>query len=338
MAAKPRRKKRRRKTPAIGDSPKTEAEVLYGELVRELAHAAARVSGTSAANFELLDVPRIASWLVIALESGFQAGNTKCLDYLDMLTCFGLDNLMRLAEQGSQDAATLLSERLTHVAERFLLTCNSRPELFRPAARKRTVWPGVLSCERHYARWCNEVRKRVQLGKGTGLNYAGKLAVSVESKIARSLFERIEAERKVPSWVGEMPPEMRQNYEKNEAAIGKKLPDLVFDKRFLFLLTNDDHFVLRAWSKSLPILSREPDVLAKWWEVMEPLFVKLYGEDFENLPEFKPYWHPNHPAYRDLKNDDKRRSAIRRDIKRKIKQGLQSIAAKQPDVINSKSI
>ena len=345
MTGKAKRKKREKETAATRASSKTDAEVLaetrdvmYRELVQELARAAARVSGTNSADFKLLDVPRIASSLVIALESGFQAGNSRCLDYLDALTCFGLDSLMGLAEHGSQDAATLLSERLNHIAERFLLTCNSKPELFRSAARKRTTWPGLLSCERRYFKWCNEVRERIQLGQDTGLNYSGKLASAVESKIARRLFERIEAERKVPSWVEEMPPEMRENYEKREAAIGGKPPKLVFDKRFHFLLTDHDYFVLRAWSKKLPVLSRERDVIAKWWKVMEPLFVKLYGNAFENQWVFKSYWHSNHPAYRDLKDDDKKRSAIRRDIKKKIKQGVQSIAAKQPDVINSQSI
>jgi hypothetical protein len=143
------------------------------------------------------------------------------------------------------------------------------------------------------------------------LNYTGKLASSVESKIACGLFERIEQERKVPSWVEEMPPEMRQNYK-------------------------DDDFVPRAL-KSLPVLSREPGILAKWWKVMEALFVRLYGEEFEKRSAFKSYWHPNHPVYRRLKANEKR-SAIRRDIKKKLKQGLRSIAAKQPDVINSESI
>jgi hypothetical protein len=344
MTSKAKRKKRERETAAVRASPKTDAEVLaqtrdvlYRELVQELACAVARVSGTKSANFKLLDVPRIASSLVIALKSGFQAGNSRCLIYLDTLTCFGLDSLMGLAEHGSPDAASLLSKRLSHIAERFLLTCNRKPELFHSAARKRTTWPGLLSCERHYLKWCNEVRERIQLGRNTGLNYAGKLASSVESKIARSLFERIEAERKVPSWVEEMPPEMRKRYEKNEANHQTKLPKLVFDKRFSFLLNDDDDFVLRAGSKSLPDLSREQDVLAKWWKVMDPLFVKIYGKDFENRREFKSYRHSNHPTYRDLKGDEKR-SAIRRDIKSKLKQGLRSIAAKQPDVINSKSI
>lgn len=143
------------------------------------------------------------------------------------------------------------------------------------------------------------------------MNYAGKLAFSVESKIARSLFERIEQQRKVPSWVEEMPPEMRQNYK-------------------------GDHFVPRA-RKSLPVLSRKPHVLAKWWKVMAALFVRIYGDDFEKRSAFKSYWHPNHPVYRGLKANEKR-SAMRRDIKKKIKQGLRSIAAKQPDVINSESI
>ena len=345
MAAKPKRKKRKKGTPAVCDLPKTEAEVLaetadclYRELVQELASAASRSSGTTTANFKLLSVPSVACRLVCALESSFQAGNLQCLDYLDTLTCFGLDSLVRLTEHGSQDAATLLSERLTHIAERFLLACNSRPVLFRSAARKRTVWAGVLSCERHYLKWCNEVCKQIQLGQGTGLNYTGKLTSSAESKVARMLFGRIEVERKVPSWVEEMPPEMQENYEKRDAATGRKPRKLVLDKRFQFLLTSDDHFVLRVCSKKLPVLSGERDVLAKWWKVIEPLFVKLYGNDFENRPEFKSYWHPNHPAYRDLKDDDKKRSAIRRDIKKKIKQGLQSIAAKQTDVINPQSI
>jgi hypothetical protein len=289
-----------------------------------------------------------AAKTVVALESAFKAGEWRCLNYLDVLTSLCLESFMRLIGHGSEDAAKRLSQTLTVTVENFLSSCRKRPDLFRSEARKRTVWPSLFSCERDHDKSYEAIREQIQLGQGTGLNYTGKLARSVESQIARSLFTQIEAERMTPWWVEQMAPEWRKIYEEQkhqagvqigfsrpEAKLQIRLPFNLSGKTLPFYVAKDDPCAFRAWSESLPVLSRQRNVLERWWKRMERSFIKVYGEDFENRDEFKSYW--SNVVYRGLRETEKR-NAIRRDIKRKIKQAVGSIAAKQPSVINKKLI
>jgi len=246
------------------------------------------------------------------------------------------------------------------------VVCDAQPKLFYAAAEKRSIWPGLITLEprlraryRHYdPDW---IRKRVHLGECTGLKYEGKLAGSaLGSRIARELFEIIEDARKTPSFVEDMPPELRKRYDAAEAAIQKNLPKLVLgessiDTRLRInkelspenivitswpfgLFRPNEARVLRGWSKSLPMLNRSSDVLEKWWKVMKALFVKVYGSHFEDREVFARYWKEAESLSLRRKyaakyaKDYQRRNEVRHRILNDIRQGLKSIAAKPGDV------
>jgi hypothetical protein len=59
----------------------------------------------------------------------------------------------------------------------------------------------------------------------------------------------------------------------------------------------------------------------EWWNAIKPLLTEIYGSDFENKKIFSDYW--ENAAYAGEKN---KRALIRRDIQKKIKQALCSLA------------
>jgi len=64
-------------------------------------------------------------------------------------------------------------------------------------------------------------------------------------------------------------------------------------------------------------------VAQEWWEAAEPLFLELYGEDFENHPEFRIF--KGHASFKGLKGT---KGQIRSTIKAAIAKGFFSIAPK----------
>jgi hypothetical protein len=153
-----------------------------------------------------------------------------------------------------------------------------------------------------------------------GINYQGKLAGNaLGSQIARGLFDTIELMRTTPLAFNVTLP---------------KNPPLVLSEGSNF--TDKDNAVLRVWAKRLLILNRRKDVHAKWWSIMRPLFVKTYGSDFENHRAFAHYRVTVEklslkPKYAEkLVKDYQKRNEVRRRILKDVRQGLYSIAAKQP--------
>jgi hypothetical protein len=261
-----------------------------------------------------------------------QALESKPTTAEELLT-FGLDYLLILAERGSEDAATLLSERLIDALARFLKTCDQKPELFYAAAEKRSIWPALITLEpslkARYRQYDPDwIRKRIHLGARTGLKYEGKLAgMAVGSQIARRLFDIISIMRRT------LPPV--------KVALPKN-PPLTFEQTG-GEFTYKDSAVLRVWAKRLPILSRSKDALGKWWTVMKALFLKLYGNDFEERTEFARYREDVEKLSATRKHgarfakEYQKRNEIRRRILKDVRQGLQSIAA-SPSDLNSHKI
>jgi hypothetical protein len=297
--------------------------MLRDQLARKLSDAGAKTSNDNIPAYEWF--PALVGTLVWNLDASFQAGDKKCIQHLDTLVYAGLDTLLSFAERGSEDAARILIERLIGILERFLKTCDTKPEVFYAVAEERSIWPGLITLEaqdkaryRHYdPDW---IRTRVRLGERTGINYQGKLAGNaLGSKLARGLFDTINRMRRIsrPFKVG-VP----------------KNPPLVFSEGLLF--SDKDNEVLRVWARRLPVLNRRKDVLVKWWNVMRPFFVKSFGNGFENREMFAQYWTTVKtlslkPKYADkLAKDYQKRNEIRRRILKDVRQGLQSIAAKQP--------
>lgn len=78
-----------------------------------------------------------------------------------------------------------------------------------------------------------------------------------------------------------------------------------------------------ATIKKLKPLSRERKVIGEWWDIAESMFRSMWGDDFDLRQPFLHYRENN--AYSGM-NEKVRRSAIRRDIKRNIKQAFTAIA------------
>ncbi len=362
-ATKPQKRKKKPR-----EQPASEPELLrkvrdscYGAAIAEMGKAATDARASKEIDLQLLRATSIVANLLTALECGHQMGDYKCVREIDNIACFGFGTLLSLVKRlGSKDVATLLSKRLVQLIEDFLRVCYAKPELFHPNAEQQTIWPGLITRERHYNEYLESIRKRIRLGEKTGLNYEGKLGRQLGSQIARKLFGIIENARKPPSFVEDMPPEMRKRYDEAEAAIQKNLPKLVLGESpidTLLRINNElspknivitswpfglfspnEARVFRGWSKSLPMLNRSSDVLEKWWKVVKALFVKAYGRQFEDWEEFARYWKEaeslslsrGHAAK--YAKDYQRRNEVRRRILNDIRQGLKSIAAKPGDV------
>jgi hypothetical protein len=290
MAARKRQK--RKKKPRKQPAPKPELfrkvrDSFYGQAIAEMEKAVTDARAAKETDLQLLRATHIVASLLLALEHGHEVGDYKCLREIDNIACFGFGTLLSLVERGSADAATLLSKRLIQLIEMFLVACDAQPKLFYAAAEKRSIWPGLITLERrlraryrHYdPDW---IRKRVHLGECTGLKYEGKLAGSaLGSRIARDLFEIIEDARKIPSFVEDMPPQVRKRHDEAEAAIQKNLPELVLGESSIDtllrinkelspenivitswpfgLFSPNEATVFRRWSKSLPMLNRSSD-------------------------------------------------------------------------------
>jgi hypothetical protein len=84
-----------------------------------------------------------------------------------------------------------------------------------------------------------------------------------------------------------------------------------------------DEQIKKLWT--LQPLSRRN--FLEWWNLGKPIFIHLYGKDFENHKDFSGYW--KNKAFRD---DPKARAKIRSAIKKQIKQAFRSIAPKSSAV------
>ena len=84
-----------------------------------------------------------------------------------------------------------------------------------------------------------------------------------------------------------------------------------------------DEQIKKIWT--LKPLSRQN--FLEWWKLGEPIFIHLYGKEFENRKEFSGYW--KNSVYQ---GQSKARALIRRDIKKRIQQAFRSIAPKSPPV------
>jgi len=174
--------------------------IYRDQLARQLTDAAAKASDDNTPAYEWLsDLARTLSW---SLDPSFEAGDKKYIQHLDTVIHVGFDTLLTFAQRGSEDAATMLSERLIDILRKFLEACDTRPELFYTAAGEGSIWPGLITLEAqakaHYSHYDPTwIRKRVRLGERTGINYEGKLAGNaLGSKVARALFDTIEILRR----------------------------------------------------------------------------------------------------------------------------------------------
>ena len=190
------------------------------------------------------------------------------------------------------------AERLHYVAEIAVAALNKAvyktPKQFQPIAMEDFLWPGFISKHPDVAKSSRELMDEIRLGEKSSINTTGKTfsVDTVETRLAWELWDQVDFLRRGEN---SLRPER----------IG-------FD-------------ALQPEAQTLQPLTRENH--REWWKVGEKLFIKILGDDFENRKTFAHYW--KNAAYKDEPNA---RALIRRDIKKKLRQGFHSIAAKTPAV------
>ena len=186
------------------------------------------------------------------------------------------------------------AERLHYVAEIAVAALNKAayktPKQFQPIAMEDFLWPGFISKHPDVAKSSKELMDEIRLGEKSSINTTGKTfsVDTVETRMAWELWDQIDFLR-------------RGENSLRPARIG-------FD-------------AFQPEAQTLQPLTRENH--RDWWKVGEKLFIKTLGDDFENRKTFAHYW--KNAAYKDEPNA---RALIRRDIKKKLRQGFHSIAAK----------
>jgi hypothetical protein len=79
--------------------------------------------------------------------------------------------------------------------------------------------------------------------------------------------------------------------------------------------------------EQLPPLST--DTAKIWWDAAEPVFFKLFGEEFQDHPVFEEF--QKNSAYKDL-DPPQKRTAMRYQIIDRVKQSFESIGHKRPSL------
>ena len=186
------------------------------------------------------------------------------------------------------------AERLHYIAEIAVAALNKAayktPKQFQPIAMQDFLWPGFVSRHPDVAKSNKELMDEIRLGEKSSINTTGKTfsVGTIETRIAWEIWDQIDFLR-------------RGENSLRPARIGY------------------DEFQNEA--KTLQPLTRENH--RKWWKVGEKIFIRTLGADFENHKSFVHYW--KNAAY---KGEPNARALIRRDIKKKLRQGFHSIAAK----------
>lgn len=169
--------------------------------------------------------------------------------------------------------------------------------VFQELAKKSSIWPGLLSIDHDQLEENKRIVALLRLGENATLNFKKRqwTRKTPEVRVALELLEH----RKYLLRRNEM-------IDPNDPEDGRNVYD---DSKF----------------KRLGPLTRAN--YAVWWKKLEPMFLGLYGKDFENHKEFSGYW--KNAVYQGQTNA---RALIRRDIKKRIQQAFRSIAPKSAPV------
>jgi len=225
-----------------------------------------------------------------------------------------------ILEKDNQDAA----ERLYYLAllsvRSLLAACEAKPDLYRPIAKHQLFWPSMTGWGADVERTNKELMADLNLGEAAPLNTArhGRKSFSILENTATSIACKL--------W-GAVEFYRRDTLDEREVLSGDPVCSLIMpclpgfgDARKLGIT---DEQIKKLWS--LQPLSRRN--FLEWWNLGEPIFIHLYGKDYENHKDFSGYW--KNKAFKD---DPKARAKIRSAIKKQIKQAFRSIAPKSPSV------
>ncbi len=225
-----------------------------------------------------------------------------------------------ISEKDNQDAAERLYYLALFSVRNLLAACEARPDLYRPIAKHQLFWPSMTGWGADVQRTNKELMVALNLGDAAPLNTArhGRKSFSTLENTATSIACKL--------W-GAVEFHRRDALDEREVFGGEPVCSLIMpclpgfgDARKLGLTDED---VKKLWT--LQPLSRRNYL--EWWKLGEPIFIHLYGKDFENHKEFSGHW--KSPAF---KHDPKARAQIRSLIKKQIKQAFRSIAPKSSAV------
>lgn len=225
-----------------------------------------------------------------------------------------------ISEKENQDAANRLYYLALLSVRNLLAACEARPDLYRPIAKHQLYWPSMTGWGADVERTNKELMAALNLGEAAPLNTArhGRKSFSILENTATGIACKL--------W-GAVEFYRRDALDEMEVLGGDPVCSLIMpcwpgfgDARKLGL--TDDQ-IKKLWT--LQPLSRQN--FLEWWKLGEPIFIQLYGKDFENRKDFSGYW--KNGAFKD---DLKARAKIRSAIKKQIKQAFRSIAPKSSAV------
>jgi hypothetical protein len=248
-----------------------------------------------------------------------------------------LQELVRLAFNGHENAAKQLHIILASKVHSFDELCRQYPKLFEPIARKTTYWPGLISCLTNSKKRNEKLLEMLQLGRDSGINISGKQPdwETPEVEAASFLHHLMELYRR--DWLPENIKRVRANLKNINKRMGRPANYRPPPRKPIPTTPElQEEFRLRHESiilaKNLQPLNRQnyPD----WFKASWPLFLSRYRKDFENRKCFAHYWESDAFMESDPANSGKKRLTksargdIRHAIKKQIKQAFRSIAPK----------
>jgi hypothetical protein len=202
-----------------------------------------------------------------------------------------LGKLFRRAKNGDVDAARMLLLCLTYNVGEFEKFCSSKTRIAKRIVVVGEPWPLLhtdLKANKDGALTIPPHHVLRKLGVVRGKRRYN-ITTSVGTAVAATLYNQMEFYRHT----------LRQT---------------LLDKREIALDAAIDRI------RRLKPLS--PSNYGAWWKAAEPLFIRQWGKEFQDDPYFKKW---RTAAYKGLE-PHVARSAKRRDIKRAIKEGFQSLA------------
>ena len=233
----------------------------------------------------------------------WQLGNSACegdalaLQAIQSIASDAIDQLLCLAAGGSGQAIRRLIGSLRTTLRDLEEALAMRGQKFTEYARTQQEWPGLLSMGKAPEKGNAEMKKKLHLGLATGLDPDSKaFAVKAPGTLAAMRLK-----------------EFLENYRQFPRTIGTAhLPEDLTEpspQRYLQLLLE---------ASQLPPLSK--DTAKHWWRTGRNFLPVLFGQEFQD-----------HELLAELLGKERSvtsRARIRSEIRKRIEQGLHSIAAR----------
>ena len=279
----------------------------------------------------------------LAFQNG---GDRRGVQAIGFFAHYALKELLSLSQRGNKQPLGRLIEILTHSVNEFDLFCRhelshlpknydrkSYPDGMdvRDFARRKWVWPGLLSRDADLVKDNETLVEQLGLASEVGVNF---------SKKSKRMWTRKTPEVAVALRLYNIVNSYRTEFHFNQMTKirpGNGQVTNPFKKDFAEWEQSHRGFgQTEKLAQKLAPLDRQN--YTQWFKAAEPVFIQLYGADFEKDSTFADYWRRD--AYMENKPGNNRAkqlkanapALIRSDIKRQIKQAFRSIAPKSPAV------